>query len=138
METIFYLSNSISSTIFAETLECCTEKSQKVIHSHSLFTAITELKYHHSEENKVVIADDLFNDTTSKSVKSLEEFVSIYKRLNSISKENQLNVKWCFFIDFNYYTGNAEKFNKYCKENGITLIYSGMYDVEQFAKFINF
>lgn len=137
METIFYFSNSVGSTLFFEALESCAKKDQKVIHAHSLFSAMKDLKEQNSEENKIIIGDDLFFNTTGNPVKSLAEYISIYETLNSISKEKGLNVKWCFFIDIGYYTCSSEIFNEYCKENGIVLFHSGMYDIEQFIDFIN-
>lgn len=125
----------------AETIKDFLNENQALFHSRILSTAINHLKDHPADSQKIIISDDFFNDFTNKRLTELKDFIKLKEKLELFIDKNKSNLKWCFFLDITYYSGDTDEFVKYCKNNEICFC-SICYDIEGFTddytKFMNF
>ena len=122
METIFYISDSVGSMLLFGLIKISLQKNQRIIHSHSLSSAIEDIKKYHTEINKIIIADAFINDLEGCAPNDFSDFIHALKKLESIICEITHITKWCFLLDMTCYKGNKKDFFDYCEKNNITLL----------------
>ena len=136
METIFYISDSAGATLLFGLIKVSLNTDQLIIHSHSLSTAINNIKEHHTETNTIIIADDFVNDLERTEPHKYFDFAHALQQIES-NTDTDINLsKRCFLIDMACYKGNKKDFYDYCKKNNITLFDLERDDIQKFIEFI--